>query len=110
MNESAYIFLDSPPLDFNCKTEWTGLTFDIHGLLSGINAYQRAARTRRVSVRLFSYLTSNKPKEIMFYKSLDAIQSQAMHGGGIEVSNYKFSPLITYKRKLHLRVLNTINT
>lgn len=132
MNKPANIFLGSSPPDFNGKTEWTGRTSDIHGLLSTIDAarhkidisvmnygprtafiwpkefkpeiedaLKRAASTRGVSVRLlFSNWTSTKPEEIMWYKSLDAIQSEALHGGGIKVKLFQVPAFDDFQKEI----------
>lgn len=78
------------------------------------NALRRAVSERRVKVRLlFSNWTHTKPEEIMWYRSLDAVQSSALRGGGIQVKMFRvpafddFEKSIPYSRVKHDKYMVT---
>lgn len=80
------------------------------------NALREAASERRVKIRLlFSDWSHVKPEELMWYRSLDDIQSPALHGGGIEVRMLKvpafddFQSKIPYARVKHDKYMVTDN-
>lgn len=65
------------------------------------NALRKAASERKVRVRLlFSDWAHNKEEEIMWYKSLNAVQSKALGGGGIHVKMFKVPSYDDFQRKL----------
>lgn len=81
------------------------------------NALRRAAVERRVSVRLlFSDWSHTKDEEIMWYKSLNAIQSGTLRGGRIHVKMFKvpvfdeFEKSIPYARVKHDKYMVTENS
>lgn len=78
------------------------------------DALRRAAIERRVSVRLlFSNWTSTKPSEKVWYRSLNAIQSSELRGGGIHVKLFRvpsfddFQKSIPFARVKHDKYLVT---
>lgn len=80
------------------------------------NALRRAASERKVKVQLlFSNWSHAKPEELMWYKSLNAVQSPALSGGGIQVKMFKvpsfdkFQAKIPYARVKHDKYLVTDN-
>lgn len=81
------------------------------------NALRRAASERRVRVRLlFSDWSHAKEEEIMWYKSLNAVQSPTLKGGGIHVKMFKvpafddFQKTIPYARVKHDKYMVTDNS
>lgn len=80
------------------------------------NALRRAASERRVKVRLlFSNWSHAKPEELMWYRSLNAVQSDSLGGGGIQVKMFKvpimdnFEGKIPYARVKHDKFMVTDN-
>lgn len=80
------------------------------------NALRRAASERRVQVRLlFSDWSHAKEEEIMWYRSLNAVQSKTLKGGGIHVRMFKvpayddFQRSIPYARVKHDKFMVTDN-
>lgn len=78
------------------------------------NALRRAAADRHVQVRLlFSNWTQNKEEEIMWYRSLNDVQSEALRGGGIHVKMFKvpaydpFQKSIPFARVKHDKYMVT---
>lgn len=78
------------------------------------NALRRAAVERRVSVRLlFSDWSHTKEEEVMWYKSLNAIQSGTLKGGRIHVKLFKvpvyddFEKSVPYARVKHDKYMVT---
>lgn len=81
------------------------------------NALRKAAVERRVSVRLlFSDWSHTKEEEIMWYKSLNALQSDTLKGGRIHVKLFKvpafddFEKSIPYARVKHDKYMVTENS
>jgi len=65
------------------------------------DALRRAASERRVKVRLlFSDWSHKKPEELMWYKSLNAIQSPTLKGGGIHVRMFKVPIADDFERSI----------
>uniref|UniRef100_A0A6G1SHX3 Phospholipase D3 n=1 Tax=Aceria tosichella TaxID=561515 RepID=A0A6G1SHX3_9ACAR len=65
------------------------------------NALREAAVRRHVRVRLlFSRWSNSKATESMWYKSLNAIQSEALEGGGIFVKLYEVPALDDWQKEL----------
>lgn len=80
------------------------------------DALRRAASERRVQVRLlFSDWSHTSDEELMWYRSLNAVQSPRLSGGGIQVrllkvpAYDKFQKSIPYARVKHDKYLVTDN-
>lgn len=65
------------------------------------DALRRAAIERRVQVRLlFSDWASSKPVELVWYRSLNAIQSAGLGGGGIHVKLFQVPAFDDFQRSI----------
>lgn len=79
------------------------------------NALRKAASERKVRVRLlFSKWSHAKEEELMWYRSLNAVQSPELKGGGIHVKMFEvpadeFQKKIPYARVKHDKYMVTDN-